>query len=97
MAAAAVGLEVGEPGVSLAGFQAEAQAVAFENGRHPEPVDVVVGGHRLVTVPGLVVGGLTGVAQAKPVFFAHMQAAGLEVEPLEMRAAGVGLDGQQGL
>ncbi|MNT66356.1 hypothetical protein D3C72_2044170 [compost metagenome] len=28
-------------------------------------------------------------------FLADMQAAGLEVEPLEMRAAGIGLDGQQ--
>ena len=33
-------------------------------------------------------------AQGKPVFLADMQTAGLEVEPLEMRAAGIRANGQ---
>ncbi|MNY04497.1 hypothetical protein D3C86_1371770 [compost metagenome] len=95
VAATAVGFEVGKPGVSLFGFEAEAQAVAFKNGRYAEPVDVIVGRHRLITGPGLVIGGLAGIVQAKPVLLADMQAAGLEVEPLEMGAAGVRANGQK--
>ncbi|MCY1431211.1 hypothetical protein D9M71_471740 [compost metagenome] len=83
--------------MGLLGFEAEAQAVAFENGRYAEPVDVIVGRHRLIAGPGLVVGGLAGIVQAKPVLLADMQAAGLEVEPLEMVAFGIGADRQQGL
>ncbi|MNT80457.1 hypothetical protein D3C72_2199140 [compost metagenome] len=51
----------------------------------------------MITGPGLVIGGLAGIVQAKPMVLADMQAAGLEVEPLEMVALGVGADGQQGL
>ncbi|MNS06789.1 hypothetical protein D3C86_808520 [compost metagenome] len=83
--------------MGLRGFKAEAQAVAFEDGRHAEPVDVVVGRDRLITVPGLVVRRLAGIVQAKPVFLTDVQAAGLEVEPLKVIALGIGADRQQGL
>ncbi|MNE93180.1 hypothetical protein D3C80_1909950 [compost metagenome] len=81
----------------LGGFQAEAQAIAFKDRRDAEPVHVVVGGYGLITVPGFVVRGFAGVVQAKPVLLPHMQAAGLEMKPLEVLTAGIGLDGQQGL
>jgi hypothetical protein len=97
VAATAIGFEVGEPGVGLCGFEAKAQTVAFEDGRYLEPVDVIVGGSGLITLPGLVVRGLAGIVQAKPVFLADMQAAGLEVEPLKVVAFGIGTNGQQGL
>ncbi|MNY45906.1 hypothetical protein D3C86_1810440 [compost metagenome] len=83
--------------MGLGGFKAEAQAVAFENGGYAEPVDVVVGSDRLITIPSLVVGRLTGIVQAKPMLLANVQAAGFEVEPLEVVAFGVGADRQQWL
>jgi hypothetical protein len=75
--------------VGLLGFEAKAQAVTFKTGWDAEPVDVVVRRDCLIAGPGFVIGGLAGVDQAKPVFLMNMQAAGLEVEPLKMSAAGV--------
>ncbi|MNG23807.1 hypothetical protein D3C84_1084560 [compost metagenome] len=58
---------------------------------------MVVGSDRLITIPGFVVRGFAGIVQTKPVFLSDVQTAGLEVKPLKMLAAGVWLDGQQGL
>jgi len=97
VAFAAVGLEVGQPGMFLTGFEADVQDLAVEAGRDSEPVDVIIRRDSVVAAPGVFIRRTTGVAQAKIMGVTHVHAFGFEVEPLVMVAAGIGLDGQQQL
>lgn len=78
-------------------FQGRNAGSRLQNGRHAEPVDVVIGRYGLIAIPGLVIRRLTGIVQAEPMLLADMQTAGLEVEPLEVVAAGSGLIASRGL
>jgi len=95
MAFTAVGLKVGEPGMFLAGFEADVQDLSVEARWYSEPVDVIIRRDSVVAAPGVLIRGATRVAQAKGVGVAHVHAFGLEVEPLEMVAAGIGSNCQQ--
>jgi len=95
VAFAAVGFEVGKPGVFLTGFETDMQGFAVETRRHPEPIDMVIRRHGVVAAPGVFIGRLPGIAQAEGVGVAHVHAFGLEMEPLEMVTAGIGFDCQQ--
>ena len=97
MAFTAVGFEVGKPGVLLPGLEGDVQDLAIKARRYPEPVDMVVGRHGVVTAPGIFVRRAPCVAQAKGMGVPHVHAFGLEVEPLVVIAAGVGFDCQQQL
>ena len=92
MTLAAVGFEVSKPDDWVLGLHTEIQGFAVELGGNTEPGFVIIGRHGLVAIPCFVIGGLAGVAQLKMVGLAGYQAFGLEVEPLKVRAAGIGLD-----
>ncbi len=95
MPLAAVGFEVGEPGLWLFGLELDVQAFTVEASVGTKPVMVVMGGRSAIVGPGLVVGRLAGIGQFETIGLARLQTFDLEVKPLEVLAAGVRLDGQQ--
>ena len=95
MACPRIGFEVGEPGLLALGLQLEVQLPVGEARGYAKPVLLVVAGHGLVAVPGLVVGRLPSVGQAEAMALADLQAVDLKVEPLKMMAVEIWPHGQQ--